>query len=83
MASPRALAWVERLVWILIYGGVIALTLGVATGGRHRAASWSLGVIGGLAVAAGVVLVVVRSRLSEGPPGGAQSSNETPTKETR
>ena len=76
MASARALAWIERLVWLLIYGGVIAITLGVATGGRHLVAGWSLGVLGGIAVAAGVVLVWVRSRLRETPPGGAQSSTE-------
>ena len=33
-------------------------------------------VLGGIAVAAGVVLVWVRSRLRETPPGGAQSSTE-------
>jgi hypothetical protein len=83
MASARALAWVERLAWILIYAGIVAVILGLATGGAHLVAGWSLGVVGGLAVVAGIVLIVVRSRLRETPPGGAQSSNNTEARETR
>lgn len=83
MASARTLAWVERLAWILIYTGIVAVILGLATGGAHRVAGWSLGVLGGIGVVAGVVLVWLRSRLREGPPGGAQSSNDNnPTRET-
>ena len=78
MASARTLAWIERLVWILIYGGVIAVILGVATGGAHLVAGWSLGVLGGIAIAAGVVLIVLRSRLRETPSGGAQSPSKQP-----
>jgi vacuolar-type H+-ATPase subunit I/STV1 len=64
MASARTLAWIERLVWILIYVGVIAIILGIATHGAHLVAGWSLGVLGGIAVAAGIVLIIVRSRLT-------------------
>jgi len=69
MASARTLAWVERLAWICIYGGLIAVILGLATGNAHVVAGWSLGVLGGIAVAAGIVLIIVRSRLS-GPSHG-------------
>ena len=31
MASARTLARIERLIWILIYGGLFALILGLAT----------------------------------------------------
>ena len=67
MASPRTLAWLDRLVWILAYAGCISLILGVATHGAHVVAGWSLGVLGGVAVAAGVVLLFIRSRLSPPP----------------
>ena len=67
MATARALARVERLAWIAIYGGVFAIILGVVTGGVYRVAGWSLGVAGGVAVAAGIVLIVVRSRMAEDP----------------
>ena len=73
--TPYALAWLERLIWILIYGGLFGIILGIVTHGAHLVAGWSLGVLGGMAVAAGVVLIWVRSRIRETPPGGAQSSN--------
>lgn len=75
MASARALAWVERLAWIGIYGGCFAIVLGIVSGEVHVIAGWSLGVLGGIALAAGIVLIVVRSRLTETAPPGAQSSS--------
>jgi hypothetical protein len=73
MASARTLAWVERLAWICIYAGLFAVILGIVSGEVHVIAGWSLGVVGGVAVAAGIVLIIVRSRLAEAPPPGAQS----------
>ncbi|MEJ6023229.1 hypothetical protein [Ramlibacter sp. PS4R-6] len=75
MATPRARAWVERLAWIAIYGGIFAIILGVISGEVHVIAGWSLGVLGGMAVAAGVVLIVVRSRMAETAAPGAQSNS--------
>ena len=77
MASERALAWLDRAIWTLVYGGCIALIIGIATGQAHRPASWSLGVIGGVAIATGIVLLVVRSRLSGRAATGAQSKDTT------
>jgi hypothetical protein len=74
VATARTLAWLDRAIWTLIFGGIVSLSLGIATGGGHVVASWSLGVLGGLAIVTGVVLIGVRSRLGEPPPGGAQSS---------
>jgi hypothetical protein len=76
MTSPRALARLDALTWTLIYGGLFGIVLGLVTGGAHLVAGWSLGVLGALAVIAGIVLIVVRSRLRETPAPGAQS-NET------
>ena len=70
MASARALAWVERLAWIAIYAGIFAIILGVVSGGVHVIAGWSLGVLGGIAVTAGIVLIIVRSRMDESPKQG-------------
>ena len=80
MASARAIAWIDRAIWTLVYAGALALILGVATGGEHLVAGWSLGVLGGLAIAGGIVLLWVRSRLQEAPAGGAQSSSPTDTR---
>jgi hypothetical protein len=78
MASARTLAWIERLAWIGIYGGLFAIILGIVSGEVHVIAGWSLGVLGGMAVAAGVVLIIVRSRLTETAPSGAKSPNPGP-----
>jgi vacuolar-type H+-ATPase subunit I/STV1 len=73
MASSAVLAWLDRLAWTFLYAGLLTLVLGIATHHEHLVAGWSLGVIGGVLAAAGVVLIGVRSRLRENPPGGAQS----------
>ncbi|MCF8168792.1 MAG: hypothetical protein K9K38_16100 [Rhodoferax sp.] len=55
----------ERLTWVLIYAGLVALVLGgfiVRTQGQD-ATAWF--VVGTLAVATGVVLIYVRSRMRE------------------
>lgn len=53
----------EKLVWILIYGGLLAVGLGVALQQRGSPAlGWTLTVGGGIVAAAGVVLIWVRSR---------------------
>ena len=63
MASPKAVAWIERLVWTLIYGGLFTAVIGLATRSRDAAAGWSLIVVGGVVTVLGVVLIWVRSRL--------------------
>nr|WP_315463884.1 hypothetical protein [uncultured Rhodoferax sp.] len=54
----------ERLVWILIYGGLLSIVLGYFLEQQGQDASW-FWQLGGLAVAAGVVAVFVRARLRE------------------
>ena len=65
MASARTLARLDALTWTLIFAGLLVLVLGIATHDEARIAGWSLSVLGGLAAAAGVVLIVIRSRLPE------------------
>jgi hypothetical protein len=74
MATARTLARIDTAIWVLIYGGLFCIVLGIATGKSQVLASWSLAVLGGIAVVAGIVLIAVRSRLREAPPPGAQSS---------
>jgi len=54
---------VENLIWVLIYGGLLVLCLGLFVGRESAGLGWSLGVGGAAASAAGVVLVWVRSRM--------------------
>ena len=67
MATPRSVGWVDRLAWVLIFGGLAALVLGLAARGFDAATAWTLIVAGGVAAAAGIALVWVRSRLREAP----------------
>jgi membrane protein implicated in regulation of membrane protease activity len=74
MASEKTLARLDVLAWSLIYAGLFALVLGIASHGHTVIGGWSLSVLGVVAAIAGVVLIVVRARLSE-PRDGAQSKS--------
>lgn len=67
MPSARTLARLDALAWTLIYGGLFALVLGIASHDETVIGGWSLTVLGALAAAAGVVLIIVRSRLPQAP----------------
>jgi hypothetical protein len=56
---------VERVIWALIYGGLLTLVLSYFAHEKQGVDVTLLQIIGGLAVAAGVVMVFVRSRLHE------------------
>ena len=63
MAAPHTLQRLHKLIWVLIYGGLLTRVLGLATGRSDAALGWSLALGGGLAAAVGVVLIAVRARL--------------------
>ena len=65
MATARTLARIDALAWTLIFGGLLVLILGIASHDETAIGGWSLSVLGGLATAAGVVLIVVRARIGE------------------
>jgi hypothetical protein len=52
----------ETLIWLLIYGGLLTLCLGVFVHRSSAVPEWVLLLLGGTAVSLGVVLVWVRSR---------------------
>jgi len=54
---------IEKLTWVLIYGGLLVLCLAVFVGERDAAVGTTLGVAGVAAAVAGAVLVWVRSRM--------------------
>lgn len=54
---------IETWVWVLIYGGLLAVGLGLAMQQQGAAAAgWVLVVGGAVAAAAGVLLIWLRSR---------------------
>jgi hypothetical protein len=68
MPSERTLARLDALAWGLIYGGLFALVLGIASHDETVIGGWSLSVLGAVATVAGIVLIAVRARLTDRPP---------------
>ena len=62
-ASKKKRHWIENLTWVLIYGGLLTMVLGIATGRSDPSTGWAIAVPGGLAAAVGFVLIYVRSRM--------------------
>ena len=60
-AKPHAT--LEKWIWILIYGGLFLLILGIATGRTDATLGWIMAVPGAIVAAVGAVLIYVRSRL--------------------
>jgi len=63
MVSQGVIDWIERLVWILVYGGLFFILVGVLTGREDEALGLALTLAGGAAVAIGALLIWVRSRV--------------------
>jgi len=55
----------ETLIWVLIYGGLLVLSLSFFVSKRSDALGLTLAVGGTVAAALGAVLVVVRSRMKD------------------
>jgi len=62
-AKPHAR--LEAWIWVLIYGGLFMVILGIVAGREHEALGWSLSVPGVVVTAVGAVLIYVRSRLKD------------------
>ena len=63
MTSPVNLKRIQQLIWMLIYGGLLTLVLGLSVERQDDAMGWSMVVGGGCIALFGVVLIFVRSRL--------------------
>ena len=68
MTSARTLARIEAWVWILIYGGLLVLVLGLAVGRIEAALGGVMAFAGAVVALAGAVLLWVRSRLKQDKP---------------
>lgn len=60
----KTIARLQQLIWVLIYGGLLTLVLGLSVQRTDDALGWSLVVGGGIVAAIGFVLIYVRSRLT-------------------
>lgn len=60
--SNKRLVRMERIIWALIYGGLLMLILGYFTESTQNADATALYAIGSLALALGLVVFYIRSR---------------------
>jgi hypothetical protein len=61
----RNLMRIDKLVWTLVFGGLLVLGPGVALQRAGESWGWLVIVAGALAVAVGIVLIWVRSRIPD------------------
>ena len=54
---------VEALVWVLVYGGLLLLCLGLFVLRADDLLGWPLVLAGGATAVAGAVLIYIRSRM--------------------
>lgn len=62
----KTIARLQTLIWVLIYGGLLTLVLGLSVQRSHDPLGWSMVVGGGIVAAIGFALIYVRSRLTAG-----------------
>jgi len=65
MTASKPHATLEKWIWVLIYGGLFMIIIGIATGRSEEALGWSLAVPGAALTAVGIVLIYVRSRYKD------------------
>ena len=65
--SNRLITRLHQLIWVLIYGGLLTLVLGLSIQRTDDAIGWSMVLGGALVTVLGVVLIYVRSRLKTEP----------------
>lgn len=55
---------IDKLIWVLIYGGLLLVCLGIFVGRADDGLGWTLAALGAVIAFAGVVLIWLRSRLA-------------------
>ena len=64
MADERTLNRLDVAAWVLIYGGLFLVVLGIAAQDETAIGGWSLTILGGVAAVAGIILILVRARVT-------------------
>ena len=64
MATPETLRRLDVLGWSRVYGGLLLLVRGLATHDETAIAGWSMTVVGAVMAVAGIILIVVRARMT-------------------
>lgn len=63
MTSISTLKRMQQLTWVLIYGGLLTLVLGVSVRRTDDALGWTLLAVGAMVALAGFALVLMRARM--------------------
>ena len=63
MTSISNLKRMQQLTWVLIYGGLLTLVLGVSVRRTDDALGWTLLAVGSVVALAGFALVLMRARM--------------------
>jgi uncharacterized membrane protein HdeD (DUF308 family) len=61
--SNKAIARLHKIIWTLIFGGLLTLIIGLSALKLDSITGWSLVLAGALLAVAGVVLIYVRSKM--------------------
>ena len=61
--TDPSVARLHNAIWLLIYGGLITLVLGLFVEKTDDAIGWSMVVVGAVMAVLGCVLIFVRSRI--------------------
>jgi len=62
-ADPR-MARLHKIIWTLIFGGLLTLILGIFVGETDDAIGWVMIAAGGVMTAVGALLIYVRSTMT-------------------
>ena len=57
-------ARIQKWTWILIFLGMVVLALGLSVQRSDASLGWGIAVAGAVSIAAGIVLIWLRSRMS-------------------
>jgi len=63
MATSLQLKRLQALIWVLIYGGLLTLVVGLSLGRYDPSAGLASVVVGGLLAVFGALLIFLRARL--------------------
>lgn len=65
--SSKLITRLHHLIWILVYGGLLTLVLGLSVQRTSDPIGWSMVVIGAAIAALGFLLIYLRSKINTGP----------------
>jgi hypothetical protein len=56
-------ARIQKWIWVLVYGGIVLFSLGLAVQRNDAGVGWGIAAAGTASIVVGIVLIWVRSRL--------------------